>query len=81
MVNGEHMKTIDRDTYLKAQGLFHLSQRHYQKAAEFEKSLSQLLGYEDVYCGCISDELMDADHGTLDSGLKREKIEVENGNS
>lgn len=73
-------KQIDNDTYIKAQGLFYLAQEHYRKAMEFEKALSSLLGYEDSYCGCISDEMMEPE-GTLNKGLKREKIEVSDANS
>lgn len=66
---------ISYDEYLRAQGLFHLANEHYKKGQEFEAALSELLGYDEVYCGHISDQLFDGG-GSLDKGLKGEKIEV-----
>ena len=67
---------IDRDTFFKAKGLFHLAQEHVTKANEYELALSKLLGYEDSYMGHISDNMWEKGK-TLEDGLERESIEVE----
>lgn len=66
---------ISHQKYIQALALFTVSHKHYSKAREMELELVELLGYDDNYCGCISDEIYDG--GNFDSGLKREQIAVE----
>lgn len=68
------MKEIDRDTYLKAKGLFHLAQEHLNKASEYEKALSELFGYGSDYAGHISDAL--SENQPLEPALEKEGIKV-----
>lgn len=68
-------KTICYNTYLKAQGLFHLVNENYRRAAQFEASLSELLGNDDDYMGHISDQAFEQG-GSLDRALKLEGIKV-----
>lgn len=68
-------KTIDRDTYLKALGLFTLAVTHARKAEEFEKALNMMLGL--ARGSQFSDEIYQDAPNNFDDALKREKITVE----
>jgi len=68
-------KTISHNTYLKAQGLFHLANESYIKGREYEAALSTLLGCEGDYVGCISDDLFDVG-ASIDRGLNIHKIKI-----
>lgn len=68
-------KTICHNTYLKAQGLFHLANENYRRAAQFESALSKLLDNGDDYIGHISDQVFE-EGGSLDRALKLEGIKV-----
>lgn len=72
----ETKKFITPDQRLKAFALFSMGTDHYAKAREFEEALAEMLGYTEdgVYCGCISDEMVDG--GNFDRGLKREGFEI-----
>lgn len=50
-------KTITDETRLMAFALFTMAQQHALKCREFETQLSELLGYEDTWAGCLSDEM------------------------
>lgn len=67
-------KIITSDQRLKAFALFSMAADHYAKAAEFENAISEMLGYTDQYCGCLSDEMVNG--GNFDRGLKNEGFEV-----
>jgi hypothetical protein len=68
-------KKISQAKYLQALALFTVSHKYYAKSREMELELVELLGYDDNYCGCLSDEIYDG--GNFDVGLKREQISVE----
>lgn len=68
------MREIDRDTYLKAKGLFHLAHEHYAKSQVFEEALGKVLGFDDPYLGFVSDALS-GEH-TFEEALEKEKITV-----
>jgi len=66
---------ISRANYISAQGLWHMAVLHQKRAVEFETELNALLGLEN------GSHISDGIYGmcdTLDEGLKKEKIEVEN---
>lgn len=67
-------KSITPNDRLKAFALFTMANDHYAKAREFEAGIAEMLGYDDTYCGCISDEMYDG--GNFDRGLKAEGFEV-----
>lgn len=66
---------ISRTTYMQALALYTVATKHYVRCREMEMELCELLGFEDNYAGCISDEIYE--DGDFDRGLKREKIAVE----
>lgn len=70
-------KTISRDTYLKALGLFTLGNGYYTKGREIEDAMNSLLGEEDG--SHFSDSLFDKGAGTreFDEALQKSSIAVE----
>lgn len=70
----ETNKTITPDQRLKAFALFTMAANHYAKALEFESAVAELLGYDETYSGCISDEMIAG--GDFDRGLKKEGFVV-----
>lgn len=50
-------KKIDYDTYLKGVALFTMTNQLYMRGRKYEEKLSEILGYTDIYAGCISDEV------------------------
>lgn len=73
--NSDERKLSSED-YLKAFALWTMAARHYAKCREFESALADILGYEDVYCGCVSDQILEP-NGSFDVGLKGEKFYVQ----
>ena len=73
-------KTISRDVYLKALGLFALANEHERKCREFQLACGQLLGLEDA--SHVDDIIYSDVNATVkdfDEALKRENITVEAG--
>ena len=68
-------KKISHSTYMQCLAFFTVASKHYAKAKEMELEMIEMLGYDDNYAGCISDEIYDG--GSFDAGLKREQILVE----
>ena len=68
-------KQISRDTYMQAFGLFSLMSKHYQRGADFEKELCELLGYDDAYAGHLSDACF-GNEKTFDETLALEGFEI-----
>lgn len=67
-------KRITKDEFLKAFALFSMAAEHYTKAREFETALADMLGYDDTYLGCISDECIDG--GDFNRAMKKEGFTV-----
>jgi hypothetical protein len=67
------MKTISRDDYLRALGLFYLGNEHQRKAEEFEKAMCTILGTE-AGCSHTSDAIYNNDLDNFDEALKRDGI-------
>lgn len=67
-------KTIDRNTYLKAIGLFHLATERYRMVRECEAELRGLLGPDED--AVILDQIFEPD-GSLDKALKVMGVETE----
>lgn len=68
-------KTISRETHLMALALFTMAQKNVAQTRAIEIQLSELLGYEDTWCGCLSDEIYDP-NGRFDVGLKKDGFAV-----
>jgi hypothetical protein len=67
-------KYITKELRLQLFALFTMGANHYAKAQEYESAIADMLGYEDNYCGCISDEIFCG--GNFDSGMRNENIHV-----
>jgi hypothetical protein len=78
MLKDKPKRPIDRDTYLKAKGLYALAQEHAKKIKAFEQALFDLLKYgEDdgwPYMGHISDGIYGNE--PLEVGLRKENFVV-----
>jgi hypothetical protein len=68
------VRKISANKHLQARGLFVLASTHYRKAREAETMMAELLGFDDTYCGCLSDECVDG--GDFDAGMKKEGFVV-----
>lgn len=68
------MKTITRQQYLMALGLFTVAQTKQRQVVEMENELNGLLGLGEG--SHVSDEIYDR-NGNLDDALEREDIKVE----
>ncbi len=69
-------KTITPGVNLTALALFTMAQKHYQQSRAFETQLSELLGYEDTWCGALSDEIYDP-AGRFEVGMKKDGFVVQ----
>lgn len=69
-------KVINKQTALMARGLFVLAATQYAKCRDAEKQLSDLLGYDDFYCGALSDSIY-SESPDFDRAMKAEDFVVE----
>lgn len=69
------IRQIDETKSLVARGLWTLAHTHYKKARDAESALADLLGYEEVYCDCLSDAIYD-ENGDFDKAMKKEGFVV-----
>jgi hypothetical protein len=72
-------KTISRDVYLKALGLFHMAKMHATRADEFAAELEEILGVpaKDRRGSHFNDEVFSDGPGDLDDALRRADYVVE----
>ena len=72
-------KTISRNVYLKALGLFHLAKMHSTKADEFAAALEEILGVPAKYRrgSHFNDEVFGDGPGDLDDALRRADYVIE----
>ena len=68
-------KSISYSEYLKVQGLHYLAHKHHSKGDEYNEAICDILGAEDRYAGCVSDETME-DRPNLDRALENEGVKV-----
>lgn len=75
----EPKKTISRDTYLKALGLYHLAHQHSEKSNELADALEEILAVpeEDRRSSHFYDEVFRYGLGSLDDALRRANYVVE----
>lgn len=74
MKNDDKHKKISGAVSLQARGLFTLAHGYYQKYAEAERALADLLGYDTAYGGRLSDEM--AGDGDFDAAMRKEGFVV-----
>lgn len=68
-------KTISPTLHLQAFALFTMAHQHYMKARDFEQQMAEMLGYKDIYAGCLSDQLYG--EGDFNNALKLEGFVVD----
>lgn len=71
-------RTITRDTYLKALGMFTIANQNYTLAREIQLRMAAMLGLEDG--NCVDDEVYSSETASVrdfDEALGKEKISVE----
>lgn len=51
-------KRLNQAKYLTAVALFTQAAKHYTEAQRYQKTLSEFLGYEDQWAGCLGDAML-----------------------
>ena len=68
----KHKIPLTKQNRLIALGLFTLARQHYVQLHAAEEALADLLGFEESYAGCISDQIYG--DGDFEKGMKKENL-------